>query len=61
MGALSSTTRFAFIKANWHSDIVDQALTGFQQIIPADQINVFDVPGALEIPLVTKKLAESGT
>jgi 6,7-dimethyl-8-ribityllumazine synthase len=60
MGALSSTTRFAFIKANWHSDIVDQALTGFQQIIPADQIDVFDVPGALEIPLVAKKLAESG-
>ena len=55
-----SGLRYAFIKANWHSDIVDQALVGFQQEIPADQIDVYDVPGALEIPLVAKKLAESG-
>lgn len=55
-----SAPRYAFIKANWHSDIVDQALVGFQQKIPADQIDIYDVPGALEIPLVAKKLAESG-
>lgn len=53
-------TRYAFIKANWHSEIVDQALVGFQAIIPADQIDVFDVPGAFEMPLLAKHLAKSG-
>lgn len=53
-------TRYAFIKANWHSEIVDQALVGFQDVIPADQIDVFDVPGAFEMPLLTKRLAKTG-
>lgn len=53
-------TRYAFIKANWHSDIVDQALAGFLELIPAADVDVFDVPGAFEMPLVAKKLALSG-
>ena len=53
-------TRYAFIKANWHADIVDQALKGFCEMIPADQVDVFDVPGAFEMPLVAKDLAETG-
>jgi len=53
-------TRYAFIKANWHSKIVDQALVGFQDVIPADQIDVFDVPGAFEMPLLAKRLAKTG-
>ena len=52
--------RYAFIKANWHADIVDQALKGFCELIPADQVDVFDVPGAFEMPLVAKDLAETG-
>lgn len=47
--------RFAFIKANWHADIVDQALVGFQELIP--HVDVFDVPGAFEMPLLAKRLA----
>jgi len=53
-------TRYAFIKANWHSDIVDQALVGFQELIPAEQIDVYDVPGAFEMPLLANDLARSG-
>ncbi|AUQ76057.1 6,7-dimethyl-8-ribityllumazine synthase [Phaeobacter piscinae] len=53
-------TRFAFIKAHWHSDIVDRALDGFQELIPAEQIDVFDVPGAFEMPLLAKELAKTG-
>ncbi len=53
-------TRYAFVKANWHSDIVDQALQGFQQLIHADQIDVFDVPGAFEMPLLARDLAQTG-
>jgi len=52
-------TRYAFIKANWHSDIVDRALDGFLEIIPKDQVDVFDVPGAFELPLAAKKLAKT--
>lgn len=53
-------TRYAFIKANWHSDIVERALDGFREIIPADQIDVFDVPGAFELPLMARDLAATG-
>lgn len=53
--------RYAFIKANWHSDVVNQALKGFLEIIPAEQVDVIDVPGAFEMPLAAKKLASSGT
>ena len=53
-------TRYVFVKANWHSDIVDQALTGFLKLIPADQVDVFDVPGAFELPLMAQELAKSG-
>jgi 6,7-dimethyl-8-ribityllumazine synthase len=53
-------TRYAFIKAQWHADIVDRALEGFQQLIPADQIDVFDVPGAFEMPLLAQELARTG-
>ncbi|MES0808311.1 6,7-dimethyl-8-ribityllumazine synthase [Roseibium sp. SCPC15] len=53
-------TRYAFIKAGWHSDIVDQALVGFQHVIPSDNIDVFDVPGAFEMPLAARDLAQTG-
>ncbi|MBC7141987.1 MAG: 6,7-dimethyl-8-ribityllumazine synthase [Rhodobacteraceae bacterium] len=53
-------TRYAFIKANWHADIVDQALDGFRAAIGDAGIDVFDVPGAFEIPLLARDLARTG-
>jgi 6,7-dimethyl-8-ribityllumazine synthase len=53
-------TRYAFIKAQWHADIVDRALDGFLQLIPADQVDVYDVPGAFEMPLLARDLAQTG-
>ena len=53
-------TRYAFVKANWHSDIVDRALDGFCELIPASQVDVFDVPGAFEMPLLARDLASTG-
>ncbi len=53
-------TRYAFIKANWHAEIVDQALAGFSELIDPAQIDVFDVPGAFEMPLLARDLAETG-
>ena len=53
-------TRYAFIKANWHSDIVSRALDGFCELIPASQVDVFDAPGAFEMPLLARDLAACG-
>lgn len=53
-------TRFAFVKANWHSEIVDRALEGFLSIIPPAQVDVYDTPGAFEMPLLARDLANSG-
>lgn len=54
----------AFIKARWHAAIVDQTLIGFEADMKAAgqqvEIKVFDVPGAFEMPLLAKKLGQSG-
>ena len=57
--------RVAIISASWHQDIVhqarDAALAEFDRHgLPPAQVALFDVPGAFEIPLMAKKLAESG-
>lgn len=52
--------RYAFIKANWHSDVVERALDGFAEVIAPEQIDVFDVPGAFEMPLLARDLANTG-
>ena len=57
--------RIAFVEAQWHSDIVHQARDAFlaemkRLGVPVDTIDVFDVPGAFEIPLHAKRLALSG-
>ena len=53
-------TRYAFIKARWHADIVDRAYDGFSESIPTGQIDVVDVPGAFEMPLMAQTLAKTG-
>ncbi|MES2610539.1 MAG: 6,7-dimethyl-8-ribityllumazine synthase [Pseudomonadota bacterium] len=57
--------RVAVICASWHRDIVhqarDAAVAEFgRNGLAADQVEHFDVPGAFEIPLLAKKLAQSG-
>ncbi|MEQ1649898.1 MAG: 6,7-dimethyl-8-ribityllumazine synthase [Hyphomicrobiaceae bacterium] len=52
-------TRYAFVKAHWHADIVNRSLDGFLEIIPSQHVDVFDVPGAFELPLVARDLALS--
>ena len=53
-------TRYAFIKAAWHNQIVDSALDGFCEVIDPTQVDVFDVPGAFEMPLLARDLANTG-
>lgn len=57
---MTQHTRFAFVKAQWHADIVDRALDGFLELIPHGMVDVIDVPGAFEMPLMAQKLAATG-
>ncbi|WP_439110659.1 6,7-dimethyl-8-ribityllumazine synthase [Lentibacter sp.] len=56
----TTEARYAFIKASWHANIVTRAYDGFTQIIPPELVDVFDVPGAFEMPLLARDLAASG-
>ena len=61
----AETRKIAFIQAGWHSDIVSQAHAAFIEewkhmgLRQAD-IDSFEVPGSLEIPLQAQQLASSG-
>ena len=57
--------RIAVIRARWHAGIVDQAVTSFIAEWQAlggrsEDIDVIDVPNALEIPLQAQLLAKTG-
>ena len=57
--------RFALVAARFNSLVVDRLVVGAQlafrqQGVALDRIDVFQVPGALEIPLIARKAAESG-
>jgi 6,7-dimethyl-8-ribityllumazine synthase len=59
------TQRIAFIQSKWHSDIVDACRRAFIEEAanlgyPSSRMDVFEVPGAFEIPLHAKLLARSG-
>ncbi len=56
--------KIAYIEAGWHPSIVSQSFTAFeqefnQQDLSKVQIERFEVPGSLEIPLLAKQLAKT--
>ncbi|WP_442957037.1 6,7-dimethyl-8-ribityllumazine synthase [Phreatobacter sp. AB_2022a] len=58
-------SRIAFVQATWHRDIVDQCRLAFlaeleRRGIAETLVDLFEVPGAFEIPLQAKLLARSG-
>lgn len=62
---LTRLPRVAIVAASWHQDIVRVAVSAIRHEfdrcrIPAEQVCVFDVPGAFEIPLHAKRLARTG-
>lgn len=61
---MTKSPKFAFIKARWHAEIVDQAHAGFEQRlgeVDADAAtDCYNVPGAFEMPLLAQRLAETG-
>ncbi len=57
--------RIALLQARWHADIVDRCRIAFLAEIGhlsqgSAEVEVFDVPGAFEIPLQARALARSG-
>ena len=57
--------RFAFIQSCWHDDIVNQGRDAYlsemkRQGVARKAIDVLEVPGAFELPLLAKRLARSG-
>jgi 6,7-dimethyl-8-ribityllumazine synthase len=55
--------RIAFIQACWHRDIVDRLRDAFlaeTANLTTRSVDLFEVPGAFEIPLRAKLLAASG-
>lgn len=61
----ASRGRIAFIQACWHREIVDQGRDAFlaeieKRGVPPDRVDLFEVPGSLEIPLQSKLLAGTG-
>ena len=60
---IASRGRVAFVQATWHKDIVDQLRNGFKQefsTLSDKQVSYFELPGAYEIPLFAKALADTG-
>jgi len=60
-----ASSRIAFIQSSWHQEIVDQARRAFvaesaKLGIDRKSIDCIEVPGAFEIPLHAKLLAQSG-
>ena len=56
---------FAIVVARWNGDITENLLNGAlrafaRQGVPDDRLQVVRVPGAFELPLAAKKLAEAG-
>lgn len=59
----SKPSRIAVVQACWHRDIVDRCVQSFISEITRltdNTVEIFEVPGAYEIPLQAKLLANSG-
>jgi 6,7-dimethyl-8-ribityllumazine synthase len=61
----SKRGRIAAISASWHSAIVHRARDAFLSELQrhgrdADEVDLIDVPGAFEIPLLARRLALTG-
>ena len=54
--------RLALLQSCWHRDIVDEGRAGFVAVATDKTcpVELFEVPGAYELPLHSRLLAESG-
>jgi len=54
--------RFALVVGRFYAELADKLVAGARGVLEADggEVDVFDVPGAFELPLAAKYAAESG-
>ena len=60
---IASRNKIALVQACWHRDIVDEFRDSFTKALAESdsrQVDLFEVPGAFEIPLRIKQLALTG-
>jgi 6,7-dimethyl-8-ribityllumazine synthase len=55
--------RIALVVSRWNSDITDALLAGAQRVltacsVPAENVTIIEVPGAVEIPVAARAVAE---
>ena len=57
-----SDQRFAIVVARFYEDLADRLIAGAMETFEADgvQVDVYDVPGAYELPMAAKMAAETG-
>jgi 6,7-dimethyl-8-ribityllumazine synthase len=60
-----SVKKIAFIQAAWHTEVTDNCKAAFIEELALHDVNdedidFYSVPGSLEIPLMAKKLAQTG-
>lgn len=66
ISTLPQKGKIALVRARWHAEVVDQCIDSFVSEWSkyddrgAAGIEIFDVPGALEIPLHVQTLARTG-
>lgn len=66
MAMPESDFRIALVAAQWHGDLVNVATsTCYSELVKLgvkvdDNVELFKLPGSLEIPLVAKRLAQTG-
>ena len=53
-------SRFALCVGRFYADLADELVAGASDVLSEHEVDVFDVPGAFELPLAAKYAAESG-
>ena len=56
------TPHIAFVQSAWHHDLVEESRLGFLEAVTPDDavIEFFEVPGAFELPMHARLLADLG-
>jgi 6,7-dimethyl-8-ribityllumazine synthase len=57
---VTSTDRYAIVVARFYEELADRLVEGARRALGDAEVEVFDVPGAFELPVAAKVVAETG-